>query len=904
MKIHRFFVSVIYLVVVIGLAFMTFTGITSCKGKAQKEAFTRTISFDSGWRFMKDSLINAANPDFDDSKWRTLDVPHDWSIEDLPGQNGEDIIGPFDKSAVDKMSSGYTVGGVGWYRKSFTTKAEDKGKIFYLQFDGVYMNSDVWINGKHLGFHPYGYTPFYYDITSYLNQAGQQNVVAVRVKNGGLNSRWYSGSGINRHVWLTVVNPLHTDIAGGIYITTPEVSESSADVRLVTSLVNDGSSDEETVVKTQIINASGKVVANATSESKVVSGQTAEVVEDLKVLSPELWSIETPVLYTARVSLVKDEKETDVTETQFGIRSIKIDAQNGLTVNGKPVDMIGGCYHHDNGPLGAASIDRAEERKIEILKKYGFNAIRTSHNPPSPALLDACDRLGMLVIDEIFDMWENPKKEKDYHLYFREWWKKDVDSWIKRDRNHPSVIMWSIGNEIREAADTSGYRIATNLTGEIRSLDPTRAITEAMLGMGAGSAPGRTRWDDFETHLELLDVTGYNYAFSRYESDHEKYPERVMVGTETNPPFALENYELVKKLPYVIGYFVWTATDNIGEAGVGLPQLRDINEPDFQRPPNPAAGAGAPGQPRPRQGDSFAPPADMPGMPGTQAGPRQPGQRGPAPSGGQGAPVAGQPGGGGAGGGFFRRDTWPVYTNYQGDIDLIGNRKVPSFYQYVVWGKSKVEMFVHRPVPEGKREVTSRWGFPDELKSWNWEGNEGKKFQVHVYTRCPKVKLELNGKVVGEQDVDQAKSITATFEVPYEPGSLVARCFENGQEVASETIRTTGKPASIRLTADRTKINADRNDLSYVMAEILDKDGNIVPDADNIIVNFEVTGKGAVAGVGSGDPRDMSSFQQPMKKTYQGICMAVIRPETDPGRISVRAISEGLKGDDIVIMSR
>ena len=628
----------------------------------------------------------------------------------------------------------------------------------------------------------------------------------------------------------------------------------------MTTFVNTGVTEEKPVVKTQIKDASGKVVANATSESGILPGQKAEVVQVIKVLNPVLWSTDKPGRYTARVSLLKDEKEVEVTETEFGIRSIKIDAQNGLTINGKPLDLIGGCYHHDNGPLGAASIDRAEERKIEILKKYGFNAIRTSHNPPSPALLDACDRLGMVVIDEIFDMWENPKKEQDYHLNFREWWKKDVDSWIKRDRNHPSVIMWSIGNEIREAADTSGYRIATNLTGEIRNLDPTRAITEAMLGMGAGSAPGRTRWDDFETHLELLDVVGYNYAFSRYESDHEKYPERIMVGTETNPPFALENYELVKKLPYVIGYFVWTATDNIGEAGVGMPQLRDINEPDFQRP---------------------------------------------APSGVQGPqPMTGQPGAGGAGGGFFRRDTWPVYTNYQGDIDLIGNRKVPSFYQYVVWGKSKVEMFVHRPIPEGKREVTSRWGFPDEIKSWNWEGNEGKKFQVHVYTRCPKVKLELNGKVVGEQDVDQTKSITATFEVPYESGSLVARCYENGQEVASETIKTTGKPESIRLTADRTRINAGNNDLSYLMAEILDKDGNIVPDADNIIVSFEVSGNGKVAGVGSGDPRDMSSFQQPLKKTYQGVCMAVVRPEAKPGKITVSATAEGLRADNVLITSK
>jgi beta-galactosidase len=256
------------------------------------------------------------------------------------------------------------------------------------------------------------------------------------------------------------------------------------------------------------------------------------------------------------------------------------------------------------------------------------------------------------------------------------------------------------------------------------------------------------------------------------------------------------------------------------------------------------------------------------------------------------------------GGGFFRRDTWPVYTNYQGDIDLVGNRKVPSFYQHVVWGKSKVEMFVHRPIPEGKREAVSNWGFPDELKSWNWEGHEGKKFQVHVYTRSQLVKLELNGKVVGEQKVDLGKSITATFEVPYEAGTLIARCFDDGKETASQTLKTTGKPAAIRLVADRTKINADRNDLSYIMAEIIDADGNIVPDADNTIVNFEVSGSGKLAGVGSGDPRDMSSFQQPRRKTYHGICLAIVQPETTPGKIEVTANAEGLKGASLAIKTR
>jgi beta-galactosidase len=446
----------------------------------------------------------------------------------------------------------------------------------------------------------------------------------------------------------------------------------------------------------------------------------------------------------------------------------------------------------------------------------------------------------MLVINEVFDTWETAKRNQDYHRYFREWWQKDVESWVKRDRNHPSVIIWSIGNEIREAYDTSGLRIARNLAGEIRRLDTTRWVTECFNDF-AWMRGQKSKWDEIPEHMALFDLIGYNYAYRRYEEDHIKYPDRVMIGTETNPPLALENYEMVKKHPYVIGYFVWTGTDNLGEAGRGMPQLRDVV-------PDPANSQSA--------------------------------------------------------GGSFSRESWPVFTNYQGDIDLIGNKKVPSYYQHVVWGKSKVEMFVHRPVPEGKIEITSSWGFPDELKSWNWSGREGEKFQVHVYTRSRLVRLELNGRLVGEQKIDTAASITATFELPYEPGTLIARCYDNGRETASQTLKTTGRPKAVRLIADRTRIRADRNDLSYVRAEIIDSEGNIVPDADDIMVNFEVTGNGKVAGTGSGNPRDMSGFQQPMKKAYQGICLAIIRPEKARGKIRVRATADGLKDANIIITAR
>jgi len=821
------------------LTALVFLSLITGNKTAELSTSGRRTSFDEGWLFIKDSLSGAEAPGFNDSGWRIVSVPHDWSIEDLPGQNGEDIIGPFDRSAIDKGGSGYMTGGTGWYRKNFIINEKDGDKTAYLQFDGVYMESDVWLNGKHLGFHPYGYTPFSYDITSYLNPPGQSNVVAVRVKNEGMNSRWYSGSGIYRHVWLALKNPVHIDVSGGIFITTPIVTEKTAEVKVAVTIINSGTTSESIVLRTELLDPSGKVVATASSNSAVASGQTIQVTQDIPVQIPSLWSVDEPNLYIAKASVLINNKVVDDLSTHFGIRNIRIDSQNGFTLNGKSIELIGGCIHHDNGPLGAASIDRAEERKIEILKKCGFNAIRTVHNPPSPELLDACDRLGMLVINEIFDTWETAKRNQDYHLWFRDWWQRDVESWVRRDRNHPSVIIWSIGNEIREAFDTSGLRIARNLAGEIRRHDQTRWVTECFNDF-AWMRGQKSKWDEIPEHMALFDLIGYNYAYKRYEEDHIKYPDRVMVGTETNPPLALENYEMVKKHPYVIGYFVWTATDNLGEAGRGMPQLTDI-VPD---PSSPSAGGG------------------------------------------------------------FSRDSWPVFTNYQGDIDLIGNRKVPSYYQFIVWGKSKVEMFVHRPVPKGKREVTSSWGFPDELKSWNWQGHEGEKMQVLVYTRSHLVRLELNGRMVGEQNPDPGKSITATFEVPYEPGTLIVRCYDNGRETASQILETTGKPKAVRLIADRTRIRADRNDLAYVRAEIIDSEGRIVPDADDIMVNFEVKGKGEIAGVGSGNPADMSSFQQPGKKAYQGICMAIVRPETTPGKIHIRATAEGLKGASITISAK
>ena len=818
---------------IITVMFMGLILITGCK-KSSSDENTRTASFDQGWLFIKENPTDAEKPGLDVSGWRNIDVPHDWSIEDLPGQDGDSIIGPFSKAAINKMATGYTVGGTAWYRKNFTINNDDQDKIIYLQFDGVYMNADVWINGQHIGNHPYGYTSFFYNITPYLNPAGQENVVAVQVKNEGKNSRWYSGSGIYRHTWLTVVNPVHIGV-WGVYVTTPVVTEESADVEIVTTVMNEMNEDADVSLEVQIKDPDGKVVGKATDGSSVYAGSSAEIKQNVQVGNPLLWSVESPDLYEAEVAVLLNGKEVDRLTTGFGIRTIQFDAENGFRLNGKGILMKGGCFHHDNGPLGAAAIDRAEERKIEVLKEAGFNAIRCSHNPPSPYLLDVCDRLGMLVIDEFFDMWEIPKpSEDDYSKYFNDHWESDLTSTILRDRNHPSVIMWSIGNEILEAREPSGFATAQKLVKAVKELDTTRPVTEALVDFGGVNSPGYVPWDDVAPHMALLDVVGYNYQYRKYEGDHEKYPERVMYASESMPMFSFENWKTVEELPYVTGNFTWTAMDYLGEAGVGYPRLID----------------------KPAGSENM--------MSGLSH--------------------------------FFSPDSWPLFNNFQGDLDLTGNPKTPYYYQHVVWRESKVEILVHRPIPPGKTEIVSPWGFPDELKSWNWEGHEGEKLQVHVYTRCPLVKLELNGEIVGEQTVDDTKSITATFEVPYESGTLTARCYdEDGVEEASQTIKTLGEPQEIKLTADRSVIKADRNDLSYVMVEILDTEGNLVTYADDILVNFEISGNGEIAAVGSGSPLDMSSFQQPRKKTWQGRCLAIVRPKGEAGKIVLTARAEGLE---------
>jgi beta-galactosidase len=779
---------------------------------------TKTL-FDSSWKFLKADVTGGEKEKLDDKNWRTVLLPHDWSIEDLPNQS-DSVQGPFSANSIGATATGYTIGGTAWYRKHFTlNNGTDKKVTIY--FDGVYMNSDVWINEHHLGNHPYGYTAFYYDITPWLKANGQENLIAVRVRNEGKNSRWYSGSGIYRHVWLTVANSVHVD-EWGVYITTPKVSADVAKVNIRTIVINPQNSSS-LKLRTRILDKNDKVVAETISQfpnSKIGNSNTFN--QSTQLNHPNLWSPDAPYLYHAVTDVMQGATVIDHVITNFGIRSINITADKGFLLNGKPIELRGGCVHHDNGILGSAAIDRAEERRVELLKQFGFNAVRTSHNPPSQPFLDACDRLGIIVIDEAFDQWERAKNPQDYHLYFDTCWKKDIDAMVLRDRNHPSVVFWSIGNEINERADASGLVIGKQLRDEVKSLDSTRPVTEAVCAFW--DHPGY-KWDTTAASFALLDVGGYNYQWQEYESDHTKYPQRVMMGTESYPFEAYISWQQVEAHPYVIGDFVWTAMDYLGETGIGHTAL-DSTE-------------------------------------------------------------------------GFQLQTFPWFNSWCGDIDLIGGKKSQSYFRDIIWNRSKIEMLVHAPVPEGHKEAVSGWGWPDEVASYTFPGEENKSLQVNVYTKYPAVRLELNGKTIGEENVSQ-KDLTATFNINYQPGSLKAIAIENGKAVDSITLKTAGKPAGIKLTADHTHINVSPDDLAYVTAEIVDANGDLVPNAI-VPLHFSISGNGEIIASGNANPSDAGSFRKPEHNTFRGKCLIIVRPKAHAGKIILKAEGKTLKDGEAVI---
>lgn len=792
-------------------------------------ASDRKALFNDDWKFYRGSLANAEQENYNDSNWRKLDLPHDWSMDPAPVKKSGVTIGPFSKYNEGGMGGadiGQTLGGEGWYRKQFTIASQDAGKRFTLYIEGAACESELFVNGRKVYFNPYAYTSYKVDITDYCHAAGTPNTIAIRILNVGENSRWYVGSGLYRHVWLMKTDNIHLD-EWDTFVRLSELKKRDAAVKISTIVHSELNTESNVDVNIKICSPDGKEVAAGLQKVITTKSGKTDVEFLLNIPKAQLWSLDNPFLYTAKVS-VAGGKDTDEITIPFGIRTIEFSAEKGFLLNGKSLKLKGGCIHHDNGLLGAAAIDRAEERKVELMLANGYNAVRCAHNQVSEYFLEACDRLGMLVIHETFDQWQQAKRGNDYHQYFDEWSDKDLIASVRRDRNHPSIIMWSIGNEIAQRADQpEGDIISKRLVNTIRKYDDTRFTT---IGVNSFWDRRHFTWGkDSYRAFQNVDVAGYNYMWKEYENDHVTYPHRVIYGSESVPKEAAQNWNLVEKHPYVIGDFVWTTLDYLGESGLA-------------------------------QSNEMTP---------------------------------------GEGGHQFMG--WPWYNGWCGDIDFCGDKKPQSYYRDILWRNREIALAVQAPVADGKKEVVNFWGWPNELPTWNWRGREGQTMTVRVYSRSPKVRLHQDGQLVGEKETGK-EDYTATFEVVYRPGELKAVNMEGKKEAASIIYKTAGKPASIRLTADRHQIKANRNDLSYVKIELVDSEGGLVSDND-LKVTIQCEGKGSLIAAGNAAPDDMESFRSKTPKTFRGKAVAIVQPDGEKGTIQLTVSAEGLEGSTISIES-
>jgi beta-galactosidase len=773
------------------------------------------VSFNKEWKFRLGEVESPKASQL----WRTVDLPHDWSIE-----------GTFAETNPAGVGGGALPGGTGWYRKTFTLPSSDKAKSIWIEFDGVYRNSEVLINGQALGRRPNGYISFAYDLTPYLKFNNEANVLTVKVDNSKQpNSRWYSGSGIYRNVWLTKVDPIHVSL-WGTYVKTLQVSNKSARVNITTQVENNGLKEGTVTLTTVVVDSKGKEITRAVKDQALAVGAKISIEQEMEVANPSLWSLDNPQLYKITSRLTAADKIVDVYETPFGIRYFEFNAEKGFFLNGQHLKINGVCNHHDLGLLGSAVNKRALERQLEILKGMGINAIRTSHNPPAPELLDLCDRMGFMVMDEMFDMWKKKKSEFDYSMYWDEWHKRDLEDFIVRDRNHPSVIIWSIGNEILEQWDSTGTPIAKELAGIVRNLDDTRPITTAN--------------NDPKPHNNIiksgaLDLIGYNYNQQDYPTFLERFPNQKFIATETtsaletrghydmpsdsvrrwpiawdkpftqgNPDNTVSAYDnvsapwgstheetlrIMKKYDFLSGMFIWTGFDYLGE---------------------------------------------------------------PTPYG------------------------WPSRSSYFGIVDLAGFPK-DSYYLY--------------------RSEWTNYPVLHIFPHWNW--TEGQTIDVWAYyNQADEVELFLNDKSMGVKRKD-GDELHVMWRLKFIPGTIRAISRKNGQEVLRKEIKTAGKPARVVLEADRSKLKAGGDDLSFITVKILDANGNVVPDADNLI-KFTLQGEGILAGVDNGDPVSHDPFKADQRKAFHGLCLVVVRTKAKKGVITVKASSEGLGASTLNLTSQ
>jgi beta-galactosidase len=759
------------------------------------------------------------------------------------------------RSASGRAATGFFGGGEWEYRRILEHRAE-AGSVF-LDFEGVYRDARVSVNDNQVAHWAYGYSGFVVQVDHVL-RTGELNQVKVEARSYE-DSRWYPGAGLYRNVWLLEAGRVHL-VPGSVLVSTPEIDDGVAVVVVRAAVRNQSDGASRALVRVELVDESGALVARAEAPASTFPGDVLTVRQRLSVVSPHRWRPEDPSLYTCRVTLVDDGRALDEESTTFGIRTLSLDPRRGLRINGDPVLLRGACVHHDNGPLGAATIDRAEERRVELLRAAGFNAIRSAHNPLSKAMLRACDRLGMLVMDEAFDMWEEPKTEHDYALRFGEWWESDIEAMVRKDINHPSVIIYSIGNEIPEAARPHGVRRGRALAEKIRSLDPTRFVTEAVSGLLVGGPEMfdeiRQRIADAESDgtgelgpstsangvaerlnqlmlassigtnsaepFSYLDVAGYNYMELRYAEDGKAYPHRVIVGTETHPAAIDTGWAAVRAHPHVIGDFTWTGWDYLGEAGIG----------------------------RTVYGDSSSP-----------VGPSS----------------------------FLGEYPWR--TAWCGDIDITGHRRPQSYYREIVFGcRTDPYLAVRRPEHHGKEAGSTPWSWTDSVSSWSWEGYEGKPVTVEVYADADEVELLVNGRSVGTRPAGPDRRYRAEFETVYEAGLLEAVARRGGEERGRTALRSAKGPVRLKIEADRPVIKSHPLDLAFVTITLVDDEGALHGSADRL-VSVSVDGPGVLQALGSANPVTEEGFGGSTCTTFDARALAVVRP-TGAGQIAVSVTAE------------
>ena len=799
--------------------------------------------------------ISFAQPDFDDSAWRLLNLPHDWGIE-----------GPFQQEFPGETGK-LPWWGVAWYRKHLEIPAADAGRQIFLDVDGAMACATVWVNGQLAGGWPYGYTSWRVDLTPFVKFGGY-NVIAIRLDNPKQSSRWYPGGGIYRNVWLVKTAPVRV-AHWGTAVTTPRIGSWSAEVKVKVSLDNASASEAEVTVQNEIFplnsdGARGKSVAKAKPvAAKISANGSATIAAQTSVRWPKLWSLEKPQRYEVVTTITQNGKVVDVYETPFGIRTAEFTVDKGFFLNGKHVKLNGVCDHHDLGALGAAINVRALARQLEILREFGVNAIRTSHNPPAPELLDLCDRLGFVVMDEAFDCWATGKNKNDYHVWYPDWHEQDLRALVRRDRNHPCVILWSSGNEVPDQDKADGPTLAEEHRAIIHAEDPTRPCTAAVSSTKAG-------YNGFQNHFEVF---GWNYrpwAYTQFRSTNSAIP---LFGSETastvssrgeyffpmvaqfdtqsirhnkNDKTALADYQVSsydyfvpgwatspdmewmgeERNPFVAGEFVWTGFDYLGEP---TPYNSDAsNLLNYSSPEDKAKAK--------KELEEIG------------------------------------------------KIRVPSRSSYFGVVDLAGFKK-DRFYLYQAHWRPEFPM-------------------AHILPHWNWPDRVGQVTPVFVYTSGDSAELFLNGKSLGRKEKNKFEYRLRWDDVVYQPGELKVVAYKHGKPWATDVVKTTGAPAKLLLSADRSQIAADGKDLSFITVTVADKDGLPVPRSKNHI-KFSVEGAGEIVATDNGDATSFESFQAPERNAYNGLALVIVRAlPGQPGTIKLTAKAEGLAPATVEIKAR